>query len=319
MIPDKIKKLFQFIEYLSSNIENFNLNSDLIAELDLLFIEREKVRMKTTYLQKLKFDEVQETIESKFDLLQMRTAHPIKAKAKALKVCTFDNEPYYSFNGIESEIHKLKENFGEKDLNEIFKRKQQYIQYRNATHKTFLSMAIFFDEMDSIAKSLFDFFKETEHNEFEAFETKELKANDSIELVELLQKGHRKFTLPNSFLNHSNVQQQTKEEDVPTKVTKTKTDKISAPILGLFCSLINSIGIEKKDETENATVYCKRICSKFKLPYTDRVRQNYNVSENKKLIKGLTEKVLPLLDSKTRILIQEYLDSKQPPKQKLYV
>ena len=88
--------------------------------------------------------------------------------------------------------------------------------------------------------------------------------------------------------------------------------------MGLFCSLINKIGIDKKDETESATVYCERICDKFKLPYTDRVRQNYNVNETKKLMQELTEKVLPLIDNETKILIQKHLDSKQPPKQNLY-
>lgn len=99
---------------------------------------------------------------------------------------------------------------------------------------------------------------------------------------------------------------------------QTKTDKLKAPVLGLFCSLINKIGIDKKDETESATVYCERICDKFKLPYTDRVRQNYNVNETKKLMQELTEKVLPLIDNETKILIQKHLDSKQPPKQNLY-
>lgn len=100
---------------------------------------------------------------------------------------------------------------------------------------------------------------------------------------------------------------------------QTKTDKLKAPVLGLFCSLINKIGIDKKDETESATVYCKRICDKFKLPYTDRVRQNYNVNETKKLMQELTKKVLPLIDdNETKILIQKHLDSKQPPKQNLY-
>jgi hypothetical protein len=86
----------------------------------------------------------------------------------------------------------------------------------------------------------------------------------------------------------------------------------------LFCSLINKIGIDKRDETESISVYCERICGKFKLPYTDRVRQNYNEIGTKKLIKDLIEKVLPLIDNETKISIQKYLDNKQPPKQNLY-
>ena len=105
---------------------------------------------------------------------------------------------------------------------------------------------------------------------------------------------------------------------LPPQQTGTKTDKLKAPVLGLFCSLINKIGIDKKDETESATVYCERICGKFKLPYTERVRQNYNVKETKKLIQELTEKVLPLIDNETKNSVEKYLDSKQLPKQNLY-
>ncbi len=100
--------------------------------------------------------------------------------------------------------------------------------------------------------------------------------------------------------------------------TETETSKLKAPVLGFFCGLINKIGIYKREETESAHVYCERICNYFKLPYRDRVRQNYNASGTKKLIKELNENVFPLIDSETIRLIQEYLDSKQPTKQILY-
>jgi len=107
-----------------------------------------------------------------------------------------------------------------------------------------------------------------------------------------------------------------KVEALPPQQTETR--KLTAPVLGLFCGLINKIGIDKKEEKESATIYCKRICVKYKLHYTDRVRQNYNVNEIKKLIQELTEKVLPLIDTETKSLIQQYLDSKHPTKQNLY-
>jgi hypothetical protein len=98
-----------------------------------------------------------------------------------------------------------------------------------------------------------------------------------------------------------------------------ETVKLKATVLGLFCNLINKIGIDKRDEIESAAVFCKRICDKFKLPYTDRVRQNFNVNENKKLIKELKENVLPLIDNEAKVLIENYFSNKQPPKQTLYV
>jgi len=94
--------------------------------------------------------------------------------------------------------------------------------------------------------------------------------------------------------------------NLPPQQSKTERDKLKAPVLGLFCSLINKIGIDLRGETESAKVYCERICVKFKLPYTDRVRQNYNVNETKRLIQELTENVLPLIDNETKISVQEY-------------
>lgn len=225
MITPKIKALFQFIEYLHSNIDNFNQNNGLIKELEQLAGERQKVSSKKTYKDKLKYDEVQAEIETKFEILQGNTANLIKAKAKELNVCNFDNEPNYSFNGIETDIHQLKENFSKNDLPEIFKHKQQYIEYRRKTHKTFLSLAFFIDKLDEVLKTLFDFFKETEQNEFEAFETKAIQVNDIGEAVKLFQSGKfQKFTLPNNFLNPSTIQKQTNIEPLPPQPIKQKPE-----------------------------------------------------------------------------------------------
>lgn len=103
-------------------------------------------------------------------------------------------------------------------------------------------------------------------------------------------------------------------ENLSNHKEEKKTSKIAAPVLGLFCSLINKIGINKREEIETATVYCKRICKIYNLPYTDRVRQNINVNETKRIIKELNEKVFPLIDAKTKSLIEKYLDNKHSPK-----
>ena len=230
MITPKIKALFQFIEYLHSNIDNFNLNNDLIKELELLDEERQKVRSKNTFKDKLKYDEVQAEIETKFKILQGNTANLIKAKAKELNVCNFDNEPNYSFNGIETDIRQLKENFSKNDLPVIFKHKQQYIEYRTKTHKTFLSLELFVDKLDEITKSLFDYFKETEQNEFEAFETKAIPVNSIVEAIQGFKKGQTKFTLSNNFLlNTSTIQQQPNIEPLPPQPIVKQKPKQETP------------------------------------------------------------------------------------------
>jgi hypothetical protein len=126
------------------------------------------------------------------------------------------------------------------------------------------------------------------------------------------------FSTPDEIERKFSITDILNTKALPPQQNKTKTDKLKAPVLGLFCGIINKIGIDKRVETESANIYCERICVKYKLLYTDRVRQNYNVNETKKLIQELTEKVLPLIDKETKKLIQEYLESKQPPKQNLY-
>jgi hypothetical protein len=241
MITPKIKALFQFIEYLHSNIDNFNLNNELIQKLELLKDEQDKLKPKKSFKDKLKFDELQNEIENKFKILQDNTAKPLKAKAKELNLCNFNNEPIYFFNDIEKEIYLFKENFIKDDLPEIFKRKQQYIEYRQQTHKTFLSLAFFIDELDEITKSLFDFFKETDQKEFETFEKKIIEVDSIEEAIQVFtNKKHKdiRFWLTTFF----EKQEQTKHEYKSYKreienngcfILKTETDivKIYTPEL----------------------------------------------------------------------------------------
>ncbi|QLH31206.1 MAG: hypothetical protein HWD62_01040 [Cyclobacteriaceae bacterium] len=244
MITQKIKALFQFIEYLHSNIENFNHYNGLIMELETLNNKRNELEPGRNYKDKLQYDKVQAEIENKFKTLQENTANLIKAKAKELNLCNFDNAPIYNFNGIINEIHQLKNNFIDKDLSEIFKHKSQYIEYRMQTHKTFLSLQIFFNDLDVIAKNLFDYFKDTQQNEFEAFETKAIPVNSIAETIQGFKKGQTKFTLPGSVLFNTSTNERLQNEALPPQQTETKTP--TAPAIALLCNLINDAGIIKR-------------------------------------------------------------------------
>lgn len=190
MITDRIKVLFNFIDYLHANIDNFNKYNDLIKELELLKIEKNKLNPENNYKDKLKYNDIQIELVSKFHTLQDNTANLIKDKAKELNVCNFDKEPDYSFNGVEAEIHQLKENFKNEDLPAIFKHKNLYLEFRKKTHKDFLSLGMFFSDLDRINKNLFDFFKDTEQNEFETFEKKKIVVNSISRTIELFKKGY---------------------------------------------------------------------------------------------------------------------------------
>jgi len=277
VITPKIKALFQFIEYLHSNIENFNRNNDLIKELELLDEERQQVCCKRNFTEKLRYDELQSEIEKKFKVLQDNTATLIKGKAKELNICNFDNEPDYSFNGIEYEIRQLKENFSKKDLPEIAKSKQQYIEYRQNTHKTFLSLGFFIDGLDLITKSLFYYFKDTEQNEYEAFETKTFEAGSIKEAIQkYFNEAHKdqRFQLT-SFVEETEQAKPTYKsfkreiEKNGWVILKTETDAVNiyTPELAvIFTSKeLPALNMDTKQEaTINGCKYLKTYIEAYK-------------------------------------------------------
>lgn len=205
MITPKIKALFQFIEYLHSNIETFNKYRPQIEELKTLKDEKKKLKPEQNYKDRLQYNKVKAEYESKRQTLQGVTVNLIKAKARELNVCTFYNELDYGFNGVEDEIQELIKGFNSEDLPEILNHKSQYLEYRSQTDGTYLSLEYFFYQLDEIAESLFDYFKEDpEQNEFEPFETKAIQVNSFEEVGQSFKNGQTRFTLPNSvFFNAS--------------------------------------------------------------------------------------------------------------------
>jgi hypothetical protein len=77
--------------------------------------------------------------------------------------------------------------------------KKKYLSFRTETNSNFLCLQLIFQELDEIFKELFDFFKDTEENEFENFEAKELKVNSVEDLVKSIsenKKDNVKYSLP---------------------------------------------------------------------------------------------------------------------------
>lgn len=86
--------------------------------------------------------------------------------------------------------------------------------------------------------------------------------------------------------------------------------KPSAPVIGLFCQLVNDAEILKRG-SETVAIYCIQVCEKFGLIYTDRVRQCYPDIPKKKHTKAVIDLILPTQDERVRNKIIEYLDSKK--------
>lgn len=92
-----------------------------------------------------------------------------------------------------------------------------------------------------------------------------------------------------------------------------RTNKINAPIIRRFCELCNDSGLDKQGD-ETVAIFCKRICSRFNIDYTDTVRR-YFVPNNKprdsdKHLKKVIELILPTLKAEERIRIDNYINPK---------
>ncbi|HRE50574.1 MAG TPA: hypothetical protein PK339_04075 [Flavitalea sp.] len=123
--------------------------------------ERQKLSPRSNYKDKISYDKIQAEIKDSFQVILENITQPILSKANELNI--YDtNKPETLRNWNAPEIHELIKSFSESDLPEIFKHKKKYLEYRNSTHKTFLSLQMFFEDLDEIGESLFGFFKDIE-------------------------------------------------------------------------------------------------------------------------------------------------------------
>ena len=170
MITDKTKALFHFIDFLHGNIEKYKEYDNVMSDLHLLDHERNTLENKINFAEKLKYDEIQETINQKFSVIESNILNPFKAKVNELKICDLKDITSI-FNKNIGDIKSLKENFSKKDVTEILRYNSKYIEFRTVTKHTYFQ-DIFFNYFDRLLKILFDFFNENNKIEFMAFEVK---------------------------------------------------------------------------------------------------------------------------------------------------
>lgn len=195
-----------------------------------------------------------------------------------------------------------------------------------------IDVKVYFDNTNLLNTDADDLIiTEIEDNVYEGEERNIIKLNSWEELMRIMGKkieGHEyycKYYHLESILTDIAIYTELRKRFSNDNATvsrlspqQTETKAPTAPAIALFCNLINEAEIIKKENNEIPEIYCKHICENYNLKYTDRVRQNFNGNKSKKHYKELTELILPCIDEKTKDKIQKHLDSKNPPKQKLY-
>ena len=204
MIPEKIKALFEFIDYLDENkTEYIEKYLPLCNELKILDSERNNLKPSENYSDKQKYDSIQNQIEKKFSPITSYIYNPVTNKLKELGIWSGDQVYTSIWNNNISEIAEFKRGFESEDLKDVFEYKQKYLRFRAETNTDFLCLTFMFSALDDVFKELFDFFKDSKENEFENFEAKTIQV-DSVEkaikgFVE--NKGKNvKYTIPNETL-----------------------------------------------------------------------------------------------------------------------
>ena len=192
----RIKALFKFIEFLHSNIQNFNQYDEVISDWVYSANQMNNLNPNKKSTDKLKYDNLEENFECNLKIIQKNIQEPIHSKATELNICDIEKEDTI-WNWNYSEITNLKKNFNKEDLPEILEHKRKYIEFRTKTNFNEFLM-IFFVTLDTILKELFDYFNETDQNEFEAFEMKTIQAKSLSEAIRTIKPGHTKFTFSNS-------------------------------------------------------------------------------------------------------------------------
>jgi len=212
MIPQKIQALFDFIDYLDRNkIEFIEKYIPLCNELNNLDTQRSKLKPNKNYIDKQKYDDIQKQITEKLQPIYQNIYIPILGKLKELQIWTGDDVFTSIWNNNISAVYDFKENFISEDIVKVTTYKQKYLSFRTETNTNFLCLQFVFSNLDEILKELFDFFKDTNENEFERFETKTIEVNsikDAVKGFMETKARNVRFSIPKeSLFDYHNVTQ----------------------------------------------------------------------------------------------------------------
>jgi len=252
MIPEKIKSIFKFIDFLDKNKEEYiQKYLPLCNELKKIKEQQNQLEPNKNFVEKQKFDELQNVIEKDFEIIHSNVYLPITNRLKELNIWSGD-QAYASIwnNNIEA-ISNFKRNFESEDVLEVLSYKEKYLHFRNQTNSDFLSLSLIFSSLDEILKELFEFFNVSDKKEFEKFESKIIEVDSIEEAIKGFKEnnGNVRYSIPTKVLYNNSAKE---------KITKSPTHIKNEIIMGDKFETKNlsnkngSINIGKKNTIENS-------------------------------------------------------------------
>src|SRR5690606_18190147 len=135
MIPNKVKALFQFINYLDGNKKEYiKTYIPLVKEVKELNQKTYALDPENNYKEKQQVDRYDSERLPKFTQLNNDVIHPILNKLKELGIWQGDEIFTSIYNTNIKEIRELTENFTDNDVKTIQQYKQKYIDFRTETN-----------------------------------------------------------------------------------------------------------------------------------------------------------------------------------------
>jgi hypothetical protein len=262
MTPQKIQTLFDFIDYLDNNKKEYiDRYIPLCNEIENLLAQKSNLNPNENYKDKQKFNNLQNQINEKSPPHTSNIFTPISNKLIELGIWSGDNAYASIWNNNISAINDFKENFTSDDVARVMLYKQKYLNFRAETKSDFLGLGFIFNSLDEIFKDLFSFFKDTNENEFDSFETKTIKVNSLKEVAIGLRDGlgkNVKFSISPDKVLYS-IPKETQVQTYPTNIKSEiiMGDKIQVGDIPNNSGQI-TIGKDQKTKSKGSDEYAKK-------------------------------------------------------------
>ncbi|PQJ76899.1 hypothetical protein [Polaribacter glomeratus] len=194
-----IQNLFNFIDFLHTNIDNFNKYNDIKNELNLLNSERDNLEPENSFNDKLRFDEIQKEVEQKFNIIHKNIIQLIEDKATENRIFEFNR----------TQILELKQNSNSKDLEILLNLRDKYFAFLEKTNSEYFPKFLF-SNLNRLLKELFDFFDKSYKNEFKMFESSTIVRhfrNKDFTKIEDIEPQQKEIKIPDEVKKglHTNI------------------------------------------------------------------------------------------------------------------
>ncbi len=189
-----IKALFDLIDFLHSNINEFKKHDSVIEEIEQLNTEISNLESIDNYKKRMKKIDLDGKRDAKLQIIYTNITNPIKSKALELEVCDWSYDRNI-WNWSIAEVEKLKHQpniLTPEEVENIVGYKNKYVEYRKATNNDYGTNS-FFTDLDSTLYNLFSFFCENIEKEFVQFNetAQRLKPEkEVIQTTEVIQPKH---------------------------------------------------------------------------------------------------------------------------------